>query len=106
MHTHMRERFSVEEMRTKRIRGPFGFTKAARVMRIDGRRLGEMPKSSCPQYAAFPTATTSWAVRRGKQTLLFNLEKDPDHFRHSTTGVEERMIRLMEVLMKQSDAQA
>lgn len=91
-----------------RIGGPFGFTKGCPVMRIDGRSFGEMPKKFLPAVRSLPNGDYILGrYAEAKQTLLFDLEKDPDQLSPlHDPAVEERMIRLMVDLMKQSDAPA
>lgn len=88
MPTHMRSRFSVEEMRTMSLAGPFGFTKGTPLMRIEavpGRQTGGLPSFS--------------------GTRLFCLASDPGEERPiENREEEERMIRLMVQLMKENDA--
>lgn len=88
MPTHMRKRFSVEEMRSAQLSGPFSFTKGCPVLKIK----------------SFP-----WEDRNYHQfgTLLFDLEQDPKQENPLNDPViEERMIRQMIRLMKESDAPA
>ena len=84
MPTHMRHRFTVEELQDITLAEPFSFTKGCRTMKIAGR---------------------SWATAHTFGTLLFDLENDPEqlHPIHDS-AVEERMIRLMVQLMQQNDA--
>lgn len=85
MPTHMRARFSVEELRAWEPAGPFTFTKELRTMRM-------------PATAAM---TNSW--QHG--TLLFDLLEDPAQ-EHPIVDddVELRMARLLRRLMVDTDA--
>jgi arylsulfatase A-like enzyme len=86
MPTHMRKRFSVEEMRSAELVGPFSFTKGCPVLKT----------KSCP-----------WEDRNYHQfgTLLFDLEHDPRQEQPlDDPAVEERIIRRMIRLMQENDA--
>jgi arylsulfatase A-like enzyme len=86
MPTHMRKRFSPEEMRTAELIGPLSFTKGCPVLRIK----------------SFP-----WEDRNYHQfgTLLFDLEQDPKQEKPlNDPVVEKQMIKQMIRLMKESDA--
>jgi arylsulfatase A-like enzyme len=86
MPTHMRKRFSVAEMRSAELAGPFSFTKGCPVMK---------------------TKSLPWEGRNYHQfgTLLFDLEQDPQQEEplHDPV-VEERLVRQMIRLMKENDA--
>ena len=84
MPTHMREPFSIEEMRTATLAEPFGFTKGSPTLKIEcGGR-------------------TNPALR---DTLLFDLAEDPgqDH-PLDDPAAEARMIEHLVRLMRESDA--
>jgi arylsulfatase A-like enzyme len=87
MPTHMRGRFSVEEMRTMEKAPPFSFTKGCPVMQID---------------------PVPWEVRaRDLSTLLFDLESDPGQENPiKDAGVEKQMIGHLVRLMRENDAPA
>jgi len=84
MPTHIRSRFSVEEMRTAELAEPFSFTKGVPLLRIESR----------PWIKAHPFGT-----------LLFDLQADPrqEHPLHDPE-VEGRMIQLLIRLMVDNDA--
>lgn len=91
MPTHMRCRFSMEEMRTLELHPGFSFTKGTPVMRIRGMEDGSGDTS----------------LREHPPTVLFDLTEDPCQ----TTPIkdqitERRMIRQMAKLMKANDAPA
>lgn len=85
MPTHMRARFSVDELADWQPAEPFAFTKGLRTMRIE----------------ASPPWTNPW--RHG--TLLFDLEVDPGQ-EHPLDDppTELRMLRLLARLMHENDA--
>ncbi len=84
MPTHMRQAFSVEEMRTMKWHEGFAFTKGCPVMRIDGR--------PGPQRVPY-------------ETLLFDLQADPLQERPiRDEAVEARLSKEMVRLMKANDA--
>jgi arylsulfatase A-like enzyme len=87
MPTHMRMRFTPEEMRTMTLAPPFSFTKGAPLMRID----------------VIPPAWEKASASPG--TRLYDLEHDPAQLKPiQDRAAEERMIRLMVKLMKENDA--
>lgn len=85
MPTHMKQFFSVEELRSAELARPFAFTKDCPVLRCEGRPF--MQKAS------------------DFGSLLFDLHADPDQ-RHPLHDVEieARMTRLMLELMQANDA--
>jgi hypothetical protein len=84
MPTHMRNRFSVEELQDIELVEPFAFTKGCRLIKVGGR---------------------SWAAAHQFGTLLFDLEHDPTQNQPiQDPAVEERLIRMMVELMLQNDA--
>ena len=84
MPTHMRARFSVEEMRTVELAEPFSFTKGCATMRIDA---------------------AGWSRKHPYETLLFDLEADPrQEHPIQDAEVKARMIALMVKLMRENDA--
>jgi arylsulfatase A-like enzyme len=87
MPTHMRSRFSVEEMRTMTIAPPFSFTKGAPVMKIEA-------------IPGFQTGTG----QRQFGARLYDVLKDPAQENPlKDKKIEERMIRLLVELMKKND---
>jgi arylsulfatase A-like enzyme len=87
MPTHMRSRFSTQELAAWQPAEPFSFTKGLRVMR--------MP------------AKTGWMNPWQHGTLLFDLEADPAQENPLTDDeVELRMLRLLARLMHANDAPA
>jgi hypothetical protein len=86
MPTHMRARFSVQELQNVALGGPFRFTKGCRVLKIPARRNG-------------------WRSVSRFGTLLWDLDSDPaqeqplvDH------AVEQQMIDLLVEQMELSEA--
>jgi hypothetical protein len=87
MPTHMRSRFSVEEMRTMTIAPPFSFTKGVPIMKIEA-------------IPGFQTGTR----RQQFGTRLYDVLKDPAQENPlNDKEIEERMIRLLVELMKKND---
>jgi arylsulfatase A-like enzyme len=87
MPTHMRSRFSVEEMRTMTIAPPFSFTKGVPVMKIEA-------------IPGFQTGTS----QRQFGARLYDVLKDPGQEKPlKDKEIEERMIRLLVALMKEND---
>jgi arylsulfatase A-like enzyme len=85
MPTHMRSRFSVEELREIELAEPFSFTKGCRVMKI--------PASSRPLDL------------RRFGTLLFDLHNDPLQEQPiNDPAVEARMVEHLLRLMRENDA--
>jgi len=86
MPTHIRSHFSLEELRTATLAGPFSFTKGLRVLRTEAR----------PWIEAHPFGT-----------LLFDLATDPaQEHPLDDPEVEARMIDLLIGLMVANDAPA
>jgi arylsulfatase A-like enzyme len=87
MPTHMRMRFTPEEMRTMALAPPFSFTKGAPLMRID-------------------VILPAWQMGQANPgTRLYDLEKDPGQLNPiNDPAIERRMIQLMVKLMKENDA--
>jgi arylsulfatase A-like enzyme len=84
MPTHMRYRFTVEELQHIELAEPFPFTKGCRVMKIAGRS-----SSNAHQFG----------------TLLFDMQNDPRQERPlSDPAVEEQMIGHMVRLMRATEA--
>lgn len=86
MPTHMRARFSVEELRELELAEPFGFTKGCRTLRI-------------------PARGGSWwdAYRFG--TPLFDLRSDPSQEQPiDEPEVEKRLVHHLVRLMRENDA--
>lgn len=92
MPTHMRELFTVKEMRTATLAEPFTFTKGCKTMRIaawEGRIGG--PDGE--------------VIRDIDHTLLFDLENDPDQLHPiEDAAVEEKMKNHIVRLMREHDA--
>ena len=86
MPTHMRHAFNVSELQDIQLAEPFSFTKGCRIMKINAGRDG-------------------WRDVFRFGTLLFDLEKDPaqENPIHEPE-VEERMVKLLIKLMRESDA--
>jgi len=84
MPTHMRTRFSANELHDTQLVCPFAFTKGCPVLRIKAR---------------------SWVNPYSFGTLLFDLAQDPEHHHPVVNcAVEERMIGHMVRLMEENDA--
>jgi len=84
MPTHMRGRFSVDELQDITLAEPFDFTQGCRTMRIPGREWSD--------YAPY-------------KTMLFDLHNDPhQEMLLLDDGVELRMAQLLLDLMRESDA--
>lgn len=85
--THMRSPFSVDELQTIDLAGPFGFTKGCPVMKIPAQH-GQVS-------------------RHLSQTVLFDLQEDPQQ-KHplQDSALEARMIELMLQLMQANEAPA
>jgi arylsulfatase A-like enzyme len=83
MPTHIRSRFSVEEMRTAELVPPFSFTKGVSLLKIEAR---------------------PWIHPHRFGTLLFDLEADPKQERPiHDPEIEARMIQLLIRLMVDND---
>ncbi len=108
MPTHMRARFSVDEMRTMQIAGPFSFTKECPVMKIQGRAFGSMPERVMQMVRSMQNGEyVITKYNESQKTMLFDLTRDPGQLTPlDDPAVEERMIRLMVNLMKENDAPA
>lgn len=86
MPTHMRSRFGVEELQAIELADPFPFSKGCRTMRMATRQ-------------------PPWSLPR--QTMLFDLQADPDQTSPITDpSVETRLIEQMVALMKKNDCPA
>ncbi len=86
MPTHMRSRFSTEELSTVELSEPFSFTKGCKLLKIPAR---------------------PWAGRDFHQfgNLLFNVEDDPQQQNPlQDPAIEQRMIGVMKQLMETNDA--
>lgn len=105
MPTHMRERFSVEELHTMRIAPPFSFTKGCSLIRTDSKgfvtrdaifkRLKDVPDCEALMKKFGETA----------QTLLYDLKTDPGQQTPlCDEAVEARMVSFMVGLMRENDA--
>ena len=85
MPTHMRQRFSVDELNAMTLQAPFDFTKGCRTLKI-------RPARGRYLLDAF-------------ETLLFDLESDPGQVNPlGDTALEGRMIEMMLHLMRANDA--
>ncbi len=84
MPTHMRQRFSINELQSLKLADPFGFTKGCQTLKIPAR---------------------AWTNAHEFGTLLFDLELDPPqaHPIHDA-AIEQRMIELLVELMRANDA--
>lgn len=87
MPTHMRNRFSVRELKDAELAKPFSFTKECPVLKIPSYGIPEL------DFSAYSFGT-----------MLFDVEKDP-HQLHpiNDTKVEEHMITLMKRAMEEND---
>ena len=84
MPTHIKSRFSIDELKDFEIAEPFSFTKGCRTMKIEVKNFN--------QHYRFGTQ-------------LFDTEKDPQQINPITdVDTEVRMANLMRELMKESDA--
>ncbi|MHC4126306.1 MAG: sulfatase/phosphatase domain-containing protein, partial [Planctomycetota bacterium] len=87
MPTHLREPFSIEELRTIELAEPFAMTKGTRTMKIEAMGLLVEPVT--------------------QETLLFDMEKDPKQENPiQDEAVEKKMIEHMVRLMRANDAPA
>jgi arylsulfatase A-like enzyme len=87
MPTHMRDRFSPEEMRTMTLSPPFSFTKDTPLMRIE----------ACSKFRA-----KGHSLRFGNR--LYDLAQDPEQNTIiNNSKIESRMIDLMVKLMRDND---
>lgn len=86
MPTHMRRRFTAEELRTAELAGPFAFTQGCRVLRLR-------------------THLWDWVNAYPRGTMLFDLEQDPEQRRPlHDPEVERRMLAHLLRLMRAADA--
>jgi len=84
MPTHIRSHFSVDELKTAELAGPFSFTKGLQVLKVEAR----------PWIKAHPFGT-----------LLFDLHSDPAQERPlKDPQIEKTMIRHLVHLMQANDA--
>ncbi|MEZ0164395.1 sulfatase [Kineococcus sp. LSe6-4] len=87
MPTHMRSRFSLDDLGAWEPAEPFGFTKGLRTMRVQG--------------------TSGWMNPWHHGTLLFDLQEDPGQVRPiADDAVELRMAELLCRVMRESQAPA
>ena len=85
MPMHIRTRFSVEELRQAELVDGFSFTKGCPVLKVPGTGTGSKPKT--------------------RETLLFDLQDDPEELRPiQDEAIEKRMTSLIVDLMKANDA--
>ena len=113
MPTHMRSMFSTAELKTVEIAPPFEFTKETPLMKIQGG-IGAMPRMARPgamdklrQMFSPDRVSMQYGRVGGSNHKLYDLEADPsqDSICDDTTA-EERMIKLLVKLMKESEAPA
>ncbi|MHC4220806.1 MAG: sulfatase [Planctomycetota bacterium] len=87
MPSHMREAFSIHQLRTIQLQEPFAMTKGCKTMKIKETEAMIKPKTL--------------------ETLLFDLEKDPKQENPiEDEAIEQKMIELMVKLMQENDAPA
>lgn len=87
MPNHMRNRFSVDNLRKSRLRDGFSFTKGCPVLEIPSTGIPEL------EFSAYDFGT-----------MLFDLEKDPGQLHPiSDAAVEERMAGMMVRIMRDND---
>jgi len=87
MPTHMRRRFSLEELHTIELAGPFSFTKDCQVMKMEARPF--------------------FRSQHEFGNLLFDLETDPEQASPiADPALEQRMITLLTTAMRENDAPA
>ncbi len=109
MPTHIRSRFSPEEMRTAEMSGPFPFTKGTPVMRIRAAENDPAAHASADSLAAEGSAARviRERYRQREQTMLFDLRNDPGQEHPiGDQAVTQRMRTLMKTLMREEDAPA
>lgn len=88
MPTHMRNRFSIKELKTTELAGPFSFTKGCKVMKIHSYGIPEL------DFNPYDFGT-----------MLFDLWSDPKQEHPiDDPSAEKRMIKLLVQCMKESDA--
>lgn len=86
MPTHMRSRFSLQELATAQLSPPFSFTKGVPLMKMKATRQ-------------------RWADAHEFGTMLFDLEADPEELHPiSDAKVESHLTEAMITLMKANDA--
>ena len=86
MPTHMRARFSIDELQALELADPFSFTKGCRTLRIPARGGG-------------------WRDVHRFGTLLFDLESDPgQELPIDDPAVEQQMVTHLVQLMRENDA--
>ena len=89
MPTHMRQMFSVEEMRSATMFTGFSFTKGVPVMRIKSQE----------------DTSGDTAIKFEEGTKLFDLERDPmQRLPIQDVKIEHRMVQAMIALMQENDA--
>lgn len=88
MPTHMRNRFSIKELQSAELAGPFSFTKGCQVLKINSTGIPELDFSP---------------YKFGH--LLFDIKNDPLQQKPlNNPEIEEKMISHLVKLMKESDA--
>lgn len=84
MPTHIRTRFTVEELQSTELAPPFSFTKGCPVLKIKGK---------------------PWAIPQPCKTFLFDVEKDPQQKTPLINAeVEAKMTQYLLQLMRKNDA--
>lgn len=109
MPTHMRSRFSLQEMRSARLREPFSFTKGTPVFKINAggydpnvHASGDRLAADCPDGEKIREC-----YRQRDRTMLFDLLLDPKQAHPIIDAtLEKRMRDLMKELMWEEDAPA
>ncbi|MDD3336140.1 MAG: sulfatase [Eubacteriales bacterium] len=103
MPTHMRARFSVEEMRTAQLSAGFSFTKGCPVMKIQANR--GLREDRLTEDSLGTLAARDERYDQINQNWLFDIENDPDelHPLHDPK-TEAHMLELMRQLMKKNEA--
>ncbi len=95
MPTHLRSRFTPEELSTATLSEPFPFTKGARLLKVPVIERSPMFNNYGP------------GALLESDTRLYDLASDPGQERPITDpALEARMIRLMTDLMRANDAPA
>ena len=97
MPTHMRGRFTVEELQTAELAKPFSFTKGCPLVKTRCAAWGAEQDPYGLDGYCYPDQIC--------ENMLFNLESDPGQLRPiHNQELEKRMIALMITLMEKNDA--
>jgi hypothetical protein len=84
MPTHMRARFSVDELAQAKLCNPFAFTKGCPTLQVPAQ---------------------AWSHKHPYQTMLFDLHQDPDQEHPiQDAAVERHMIEHLQRLIRENDA--